>query len=260
MDTNTDLGTGEHTLPALQYWDAHRLFHRPFGRPDIREAKDIRFDPTRRCVADILGVVNCKRRKPMANEGVPRLILNAFCTTCGNIGEEDESIAVAQFALHHVDATKHVVILNGTVDFEQDQDDTQHPFDAAEPSMLDYTLLTRLWWVASWCSFRVQIAMIRIPLWFIRQFGLRFECKRDKLTYKWVAAPDGAFDHWFDLGGSQLTPWSVRQKVGLWRLIVRLVAESEFLVGARRRAYKEQIFRDSEQYYCSQPIFDVRKS
>jgi hypothetical protein len=59
----------------------------------------------------------------MANEGIPRLILNAFCTTCGSIGEEDESIAVAQFALDHVDATKHVVVLNGTVDVVQDSDE-----------------------------------------------------------------------------------------------------------------------------------------
>jgi hypothetical protein len=58
----------------------------------------------------------------MANEGVPRLVLNAFCTTCGNIREEDESIAVAQFALDHVAATKHVVVLNGTVDVVQDSD------------------------------------------------------------------------------------------------------------------------------------------
>jgi hypothetical protein len=71
-----------------------------------------------------LGVVNCKQReKVMANEGVPRLILNAFCTTCGNICEEDESIALAQFALDHVAATKHVVVLNGTADVVQDSDD-----------------------------------------------------------------------------------------------------------------------------------------
>jgi hypothetical protein len=61
--------------------------------------------------------------KPMANEGVPRIVLNAFCTTCGNIREEEESIAVAQFALDHVSATKHVVVLNGTVDVVQDSDE-----------------------------------------------------------------------------------------------------------------------------------------
>jgi hypothetical protein len=49
VDTDTDLGTGEHTLPALEYWDAYR---RPLYRADIREDKDIGFDPTRRCVAD----------------------------------------------------------------------------------------------------------------------------------------------------------------------------------------------------------------
>jgi hypothetical protein len=71
-----------------------------------------------------LGVVNCKQReKVMANKGVPRLILNAFCTTCGNICEEDESIALAQFALDHVAATKHVVVLNGTADVVQDSDE-----------------------------------------------------------------------------------------------------------------------------------------
>jgi hypothetical protein len=62
-------------------------------------------------------------KKPMANEGVPRLILNAFCTTCGNISEEDESIAVAQFALDHVATTTHVVVLNGTADVVQDSDE-----------------------------------------------------------------------------------------------------------------------------------------
>jgi hypothetical protein len=80
------------------------------------------------------------------------------------------------------------------------------------------------------------------------------------LTYKWVAGPDGSFDHWFDFGGSQLTTWTVRQNVGFWRLIVRLVTESEFLVGSRRRAHKEQLLQESENYYCSQPIVNARNS
>jgi hypothetical protein len=59
----------------------------------------------------------------MAKECVPRLILNAFCTTCGNIREEDQSIAVAQYALDHVAETKHVVVLNGTADVVRDSDE-----------------------------------------------------------------------------------------------------------------------------------------
>jgi hypothetical protein len=44
VDTNTDLGTGEHTLPALQYWDTHRLFHGPLYRADVRKDKVIAFN------------------------------------------------------------------------------------------------------------------------------------------------------------------------------------------------------------------------
>jgi hypothetical protein len=196
----------------------------------------------------------------MADEGVPRLILNAFCTTCGNICDEDESLAAAQFALDHVDATKHVVVLNGTADFTQDHADAVRPLDPVEPSLVDRKLPSYLCWAARLCLFKIQITTIRILLWFIRQFGLKFKCKKDGLTYNWVAAPDGAFDHWFDLAGNQVTIWSVRRKVGFWRLIVRLVAESEFLAGARRAAHNEDICRESEHYYCSQPIIDVRKS
>lgn len=53
---------------------------------------------------------------------IPRLILNAFCTTCGDLVDEDESIAVAQIALDHVAATKHVVVINGTADLMQDSE------------------------------------------------------------------------------------------------------------------------------------------
>lgn len=60
----------------------------------------------------------------MATEGVPRLILNAFCTTCGNIAVEDQSVAAAQHALDHVAETKHVVVLNGTADIVQDSDES----------------------------------------------------------------------------------------------------------------------------------------
>jgi hypothetical protein len=65
VDTNTDLGTGEHTLPALQYWDAHQLFHRSLYRADIREGKDIGFDQpgdVLRTAGRVLGA-NCMRRK-----------------------------------------------------------------------------------------------------------------------------------------------------------------------------------------------------
>jgi hypothetical protein len=75
VDTNTDLGTGEHTIPALQHWNAHRLFHRPLFWVDAREAKVIGFNRTRRCVVVPLQSkcpksvitaypgIHCKRRK-----------------------------------------------------------------------------------------------------------------------------------------------------------------------------------------------------
>ncbi|GEM_PF-6295471 len=68
----------------------------------------------------------------MAKEGMPRLILNAFCTTCGSICEEDQSVAVAQYALDHVAETEHVVVLNGTADVVRDSDEIDpvtHPSD-----------------------------------------------------------------------------------------------------------------------------------
>jgi hypothetical protein len=42
VDSNTNLGTGEHAIPALQHWDAHRLFLRPLVRANTREDKVIR--------------------------------------------------------------------------------------------------------------------------------------------------------------------------------------------------------------------------
>lgn len=39
MDTNTDLDAGEHTLPALQSWNAHHFFHRPLHREESGETE-----------------------------------------------------------------------------------------------------------------------------------------------------------------------------------------------------------------------------
>lgn len=46
-----------------------------------------------------------------------RLIVEAECTTCGRVGDEDsDGILIVRFALAHSAATGHVVILNGTTD------------------------------------------------------------------------------------------------------------------------------------------------
>jgi hypothetical protein len=37
VDANTDLGTEEHTVSALQSWDAHRFCNRPLPRTPRRE-------------------------------------------------------------------------------------------------------------------------------------------------------------------------------------------------------------------------------
>jgi hypothetical protein len=125
--------------------------------------------------------------------------------------------------------------------------------------MFNCKLPTLLRWAASYCISQIDTFIIRILLWFIRQFGLKFQCKEDGLTYKWVASLDGGFDHWFDFGAEQLAIWTVMRNVGFWRLIVRLLTESEFLVGSRRWAHEEQLLIESENYYCSEPIFIARK-
>jgi hypothetical protein len=57
----------------------------------------------------------------MSKNTLPRLIINALCTTCGEITPEDESIPTVQEALAHVARSSHVVILNGTVDVAAQQ-------------------------------------------------------------------------------------------------------------------------------------------
>jgi hypothetical protein len=63
-------------------------------------------------LTDICAVV----RKP----SVPRLVLQADCTTCGPVCEvERDARLVSQSALDHVERTGHVVVLNGTADIPE---------------------------------------------------------------------------------------------------------------------------------------------
>jgi hypothetical protein len=48
---------------------------------------------------------------------VPRLIMDANCTTCGPVGNSSNNPAsIPELAMRHTAATGHVVILNGAVD------------------------------------------------------------------------------------------------------------------------------------------------
>src|SRR5437763_10569731 len=115
------------------------------------------------------------------------------------------------------------------------------------------------WRLKRWNS-AIQIRILRALLWVIRTFGLTLRSSGHGLVYKWVVSPDGGFDHWFDVADRQYTVWTIRNKIGFWRFIVMLASASEFLLGPRRRAHREQVVAESEHYYCSRPIFEIRKS
>ncbi len=52
----------------------------------------------------------------MSKIRLPRLIVNALCTTCGDFLPEVGSLTMVRKALAHSAETAHVVVLNGTVD------------------------------------------------------------------------------------------------------------------------------------------------
>ena len=52
-----------------------------------------------------------------------RLVIEAECTTCGRLCDEGDGISTVQLALVHTTATGHVVILNGTTDLPEADDE-----------------------------------------------------------------------------------------------------------------------------------------
>jgi hypothetical protein len=58
-----------------------------------------------------------RKKRNVGNHSMPRLIIDATCTTCGSIGTPgNEPLLVPEMAMRHTSTTGHVVILNGTVD------------------------------------------------------------------------------------------------------------------------------------------------
>lgn len=197
---------------------------------------------------------------------LPRLVLHADCTTCGRVCEVDsDATLISQFALTHVAETGHIVVLNGTADIPEHA--SLEPQEVAtettglfnSPKRLT-TLPDRTRRAVSYCICEIKINTLRLVLYFIRQLGFKFEGVEDRLTYEWVFDSTGAFDHWFVLDGRQLTLWNASHKPGFWRLVLRLLMESEFLVGARRWASKQARSIKSENYYCSEPLSLARDS
>ena len=47
---------------------------------------------------------------------IPRLIIEATCTTCGSLEQHPDGLAVVDLAGGHTRTTGHVVVLNGTTD------------------------------------------------------------------------------------------------------------------------------------------------
>jgi hypothetical protein len=64
-------------------------------------------------------------RRPYVN---PRLVIDAACTSCGQFCDLSlDPMAIPQLALDHAAATGHVVVLNGTADVpEIDEEPTTH--------------------------------------------------------------------------------------------------------------------------------------
>jgi hypothetical protein len=107
---------------------------------------------------------------------------------------------------------------------------------------------------------KTQRNIILALLLSMRQLGFKLESKRSWLRYIWVSAPDGSFDHWFNLRGRAFAVGTILNKLGFWRLAGQLLSGTELVPGARRRVYLEKLSAASEHYYCSQPIFDLRQS
>lgn len=63
------------------------------------------------------GVSRNSRAVTKFSQYVPRLIMDANCTTCGPVENSSNNPAsIPELAMRHTAATGHVVILNGTVD------------------------------------------------------------------------------------------------------------------------------------------------
>jgi hypothetical protein len=97
----------------------------------------------------------------MSKNTLPRLIINALCTTCGEVSPQVESITSVQEAVTHVARSNHVVILNGTVDAPDEQalasltsglddpDDKPRDRELGDPEPLD--LLEEYWKAGCQC-------------------------------------------------------------------------------------------------------------
>lgn len=58
-----------------------------------------------------------RKKRDVRNHSMPRLIIDATCTTCGSIDTpNNKALLVPEMAMRHTSTTGHVVILNGTVD------------------------------------------------------------------------------------------------------------------------------------------------
>jgi hypothetical protein len=106
---------------------------------------------------------------------------------------------------------------------------------------------------------KMQKKIILTLLASIRKFSLRLDSKRPCLRYRWVEAPDGSFDHWFDVDGRVVSVWTVSDRLGFWRLVTQLLAKAELVLAETRREHKEQIAAASERYYCLPTVFNLRE-
>lgn len=60
----------------------------------------------------------------VAVQRLARLVIEAECPTCGRVGDEAaEGMSIVPLALAHTSATGHVVILNGTTDLPEADDE-----------------------------------------------------------------------------------------------------------------------------------------
>ena len=101
--------------------------------------------------------------------------------------------------------------------------------------------------------------IIRFLLWIVRSFGCVIETPSRDLRYQWVRSFDGGFDHWIVVYGKPCATDTLRMQLAVWPLLEFIFENVAMLTGDDLRLQREQIFGQSEAYYCNQDIFDLRQ-